>query len=215
MLTKKADANTKLVLIGESSVGKSSITMRITSNKYTDSTIPTIGSAFLMKHLKIGDKTIKIDVWDTAGQERFNSLVPLYYRNANVALVVFDVNSLDSFIKAKKWVQELEVQGPRSIMIILVGNKIDIDDNRRQVSSWDIKTYVNEKNFMYREVSARTGEGIDEMMEDIGHKVLDPSFSKPDTSIGFNSYNTSLLGGIGQPIIPEESAKRWYFCYYL
>ncbi|GMF02531.1 unnamed protein product [Ambrosiozyma monospora] len=116
----------KLVLLGEAAVGKSSLVLRFVSNDFQENKEPTIGAAFLTQRCTIGSKTIKFEIWDTAGQERFANLAPLYYRNAQAALVVYDITKPASFIKARRWVNELRENANKNIIIALVANKYDL-----------------------------------------------------------------------------------------
>ena len=95
----------KLVLLGEAAVGKSSLVLRFVSNDFQENKEPTIGAAFLTQKCTIGERTIKYEIWDTAGQERFASLAPMYYRNAQAAIVVYDITKPASFIKARHWLK--------------------------------------------------------------------------------------------------------------
>ena len=97
----------KIVLLGDSSVGKSSIVLRVCKDEYKEFQENTIGAAFLTKTLNIDTDTIKFEIWDTAGQERYHSLTPMYYRGSNAALIVFDITADASFAQAKKWIDEL------------------------------------------------------------------------------------------------------------
>ncbi|CAO1624565.1 unnamed protein product [Sympodiomycopsis kandeliae] len=120
---------TKLVLLGEAAVGKSSVVLRFVSNEFAENKEPTIGAAFLTQKCRLEDKVIKFEIWDTAGQERFHSLAPMYYRNAQASAVIYDVTKASSFEKAKSWVKELQRQANPNIVIALVGNKIDLLTN--------------------------------------------------------------------------------------
>lgn len=121
----------KLVLLGDSSVGKSSIVHRFVKDSFDELRESTIGAAFLSQTIKIKaeeqeeDVVIKFEIWDTAGQERYKSLAPMYYRNANAALVVYDLTQKDSLVKARSWVEELKNKvGDEDLVIFLVGNKL-------------------------------------------------------------------------------------------
>ncbi|KAK4057597.1 Vacuolar protein sorting-associated protein 21 [Microbotryomycetes sp. JL221] len=116
----------KLVLLGESAVGKSSVVLRFCQNDFQANKEPTIGAAFLTQRCRLEDKVIKFEIWDTAGQERFRSLSPMYYRNAQAAVVVYDVTKAASLEQAKTWVKELQRQANPNIVIALAGNKIDL-----------------------------------------------------------------------------------------
>jgi Ras-related protein Rab-5C/Rab family protein len=116
----------KLVLLGEAAVGKSSVVLRFVSNEFQPNKEPTIGAAFLTQKCRLEDRILRYEIWDTAGQERFHSLAPMYYRNAQAAIVVYDVTKASSLEKAKSWVKELQRQANPNIVIALAGNKVDL-----------------------------------------------------------------------------------------
>ncbi|KAF8973711.1 ras-domain-containing protein [Flammula alnicola] len=116
----------KLVLLGEAAVGKSSVVLRFVSNEFQPNKEPTIGAAFLTQKCRLEDRILRYEIWDTAGQERFHSLAPMYYRNAQAAVVVYDVTKASSLEKAKSWVKELQRQANPNIVIALAGNKVDL-----------------------------------------------------------------------------------------
>jgi len=113
-------------LLGEAAVGKSSVVLRFVSNEFQPNKEPTIGAAFLTQKCRLEDRVLRYEIWDTAGQERFHSLAPMYYRNAQAAVVVYDVTKATSLEKAKSWVKELQRQANPNIVIALAGNKIDL-----------------------------------------------------------------------------------------
>ncbi|KAL1955170.1 hypothetical protein VTO42DRAFT_8935 [Malbranchea cinnamomea] len=125
----KPSSSVKLVLLGEAAVGKSSLVLRFVNNDFQENKEPTIGAAFLTQKCSLPTRTIKFEIWDTAGQERFASLAPMYYRNAQAALVVYDITKPSSLIKAKHWVAELQRQASPGIVIALVGNKLDLTND--------------------------------------------------------------------------------------
>ncbi|SAM01405.1 hypothetical protein [Absidia glauca] len=116
----------KLVLLGESAVGKTSFLHRFVNEDFTEKREPTVGAGFLTKTYRVDDRLMKLNCWDTAGQERFHSLAPMYYRGAQAAIVMYDVTKQATFAKAKNWIRELQRQAPPHIVIALVGNKIDL-----------------------------------------------------------------------------------------
>ena len=121
----------KVVLLGESAVGKSSLVLRFVKREFHEFQESTIGAAFLTQTVQIDDTTVKFEIWDTAGQERYHSLAPMYYRGAQAALIVYDITSKDSFLKAQNWVRGLQRQANANIVIALVGNKLGNDYNLR------------------------------------------------------------------------------------
>ncbi|KAL8752505.1 MAG: hypothetical protein Q9199_005698 [Rusavskia elegans] len=125
----KPSSSVKLVLLGEAAVGKSSLVLRFVNNDFQENKEPTIGAAFLTQKCNLPHRTIKFEIWDTAGQERFASLAPMYYRNAQSALVVYDITKPTSLVKARHWVAELQRQASPGIVIALVGNKSDLSSS--------------------------------------------------------------------------------------
>lgn len=101
----------KLVLLGDMGTGKTSVVLRFVKGQFFDHQEPTIGAAFFTQILSLTEATVKFDIWDTAGQERYHSLAPMYYRGAAAAVIVYDISSMDTFVRAKRWVQELQRQG--------------------------------------------------------------------------------------------------------
>jgi len=171
----------KLVLLGESAVGKSSLVLRFVRDQFDDYRESTIGAAFLTQTVNLDDGTsVKFEIWDTAGQERYKSLAPMYYRNAHCAVVVYDITQTASLEKAKTWIRELQRQADPSIVIALCGNKTDLAE-RRQVSQEEAQKYAEEEGLMWGETSAKSGEGVTEIFHAIAKKLPlnAPAPSKP------------------------------------
>ena len=160
----------KLVILGEEAGGKSSIAQRFVNGKFTNLHQATIGALFLTKKIRHEDRIVKFEIWDTAGQERFHSLTPLYYKNANAAIVVFDVANLGSFERAKTWVNDLIEKANPGIIIALCGNKIDLEDSR-VVKKEDAEKYAEEIGSLYTEVSAKLDKNVNELFEKIVEKM--------------------------------------------
>lgn len=156
----------KLVLLGDTSVGKSCIVLRLVRDEFYNFQEPTIGSAFMTYNL---NDDVRFDIWDTAGQERYRTLAPMYYRCARVGLVVYDITKKDTFEGAKYWIQELNMNA-KNIIIILVGNKID-RENDRQVMFEEAKSYAEEQKIMFFETSAKKNINIKNIFTDIASKI--------------------------------------------
>jgi Ras-related protein Rab-5C len=172
----------KLVLLGEAAVGKSSMVLRFVNGEFHENKEPTIGAAFLTQKCALEEnKIIKFEIWDTAGQERFHSLAPMYYRNAQAAVVVYDVTKAASLDKAKSWVKELQRQANPNIVIALAGNKIDLvepeegsellTDSLREVPTEEAKAYALEAGLLFFETSAKKGEGVVNVFTEIAKKI--------------------------------------------
>ncbi|KAJ1645634.1 Vacuolar protein sorting-associated protein 21 [Coemansia erecta] len=125
----------KVVLLGEAAVGKSSLVLRFVNDEFQENKEPTIGAAFLTQKVRLDDTVLKLDIWDTAGQERFHSLAPMYYRNAQAAVVVYDITRSSSLDRAKSWIKELQRQANPNIVIALVGNKLDLASDSNENSN--------------------------------------------------------------------------------
>lgn len=182
----------KLVLLGEAAVGKSSIVLRFVSNDFSENKEPTIGAAFLTQRVNINDHIVKFEIWDTAGQERFASLAPMYYRNAQAALVVYDVTKPQSFIKARHWVKELHEQASQDIIIALIGNKIDLledDPDSRKVAQEEGEKLAEEENLLFFETSAKTAININEVFLKIGETI--PLKNSKDLNENLNGLNVT------------------------
>lgn len=120
----------KVVLLGEGRVGKTSILLRYTKGEYSDKQVSTLQASYLDKKLTVNGSQVQLSIWDTAGQERFHALGPIYYRDAAGALLVYDITDAESFNKVKNWVKELKKIVGNDIVIVIAGNKIDMEKNR-------------------------------------------------------------------------------------
>jgi len=161
----------KLVLLGESAVGKSSLVLRFVKGQFLEYQESTIGAAFLTQTVLLGDISVKFEIWDTAGQERYHSLAPMYYRGAHAAIVVYDLTNYDSFERAKAWVKELQRQGNPNIVIALAGNKLDLAGDGRKVSSEEAAKYAEENALLFMETSAKSAANVNELFVAIAKKL--------------------------------------------
>lgn len=160
----------KLVLLGESAVGKSSLVLRFVKSQFHEFQESTIGAAFLTQTVCLDDTTVKFEIWDTAGQERYHSLAPMYYRGAQAAIVVYDVTNADTFARAKNWVKELFRQASPNIVIALAGNKADLS-SKRVVDFEDASAYAEDNGLLFMETSAKTAQNVNELMVAIAKKL--------------------------------------------
>lgn len=150
--------------------GKTSLVLRFVKGQFYDYQESTIGAAFFTQVLSLNEATIKFDIWDTAGQERYHSLAPMYYRGAAAAVVVYDLTSMDSFERAKKWIQELKRQGNPNLIMVLVANKADLDTNR-EVENEVGEQYATENSLLFYEASAKSAQNVNELFYEIAKRV--------------------------------------------
>jgi Ras-related protein Rab-1A len=170
---KKYDYIFKLILIGSSGVGKTSILQRYIQKIFNDDYTCTIGVDFFMKSMKIDDKLIKLQLWDTAGTEKFKSITTGYYRGANAAFIVFDLTSRKSFESVSEWIENYyKYSNPDyERHVILIGNKSDLK-NERIITEDEIDDFVKLNKIKYFETSAKNGENIDECFLFIAEKLM-------------------------------------------
>jgi len=160
----------KLVLLGDSAVGKSSLVLRFVRGQFFEYQESTIGAAFLTQTVALNDTTVKFEIWDTAGQERYHSLAPMYYRGAAAAIVVYDITNRDTFQRAKQWVKELQRQGNPNIVIALAGNKSDLS-SKRKVEAEEAESYASDNGIFFMETSAKTATNVNELFVAIARKL--------------------------------------------
>lgn len=160
----------KLVLLGDTAVGKSCLVVRFVRDEFFEFQEPTIGAAFLTQTVALDDATVKFEIWDTAGQERYRSLAPMYYRGAAAAIVVYDITNPDSFTGAKSWVKELQRRGDPNVVIALAGNKADLE-SRRKVEFEEANSYAEENGILHLETSAKNANNVKALFVEIAKKL--------------------------------------------
>ena len=205
----KYDLTFKIIIIGDSGVGKSCLTQMATKNNFESNYQTTIGFEFFVLNIKIGDKIIKLQIWDTCGQEIYRSLISNFYRNASLAIMVYSVTDRKSFENLDLWYKELRTNSTSQINVFLIGNKIDLEEER-EVRSEEGETFKEKYELIkFIESSAKSGFNAlnifieaakllyDEYLQENKNKMVNDSYNNDDNadtkSIGENYGETSTL----------------------
>ena len=168
----------KVVLLGESGVGKTCIISRYVNNTYDEKSETTNGASYASKVIELEQykQSLRFDIWDTAGQEKYRSLTKFFYKDAAIAVLVYDITRRDSFEEVKNyWYEQLKTCGEKNIVIGLAGNKCDMFD-KEAVTEEEAKNFANEIGAQFQLTSAFKNMGIDDLFRMVGCKFLDPNF---------------------------------------
>jgi Ras-related protein Rab-18 len=195
----------KVLTVGDTGVGKSSMLLRFTDDSFDDHIQSTIGVDFKVKHMDVGSKRIKLTIWDTAGQERFRTLTSSYYRGAQGVVLVYDVTRRDSFENLEQWLKEVHMYSPNNgegVVKLLVGNKVDLAEDRRVPRS-EAEDWARNHGMLFLEASAKTKTGIRQCFMEVVNKIVEnPELlvntvpGKPKVTLKDNSRKSS--GGNGR-----------------
>lgn len=162
----------KLLLIGDSGVGKSCLLLRFADDTYTESYISTIGVDFKIRTIELEGKTVKLQIWDTAGQERFRTITSSYYRGAHGIIVVYDVTDEATFNNVKQWLQEIERYACEGVNKLLVGNKADLTGSK-QVDYEAAKQFADQLNIPFLETSAKDATNVEQAFLTMAKQIKD------------------------------------------
>ena len=179
----------KLLLIGNSSVGKSSLLYRFVDNSWDENFVPTIGVDFVrifyiynlyiqkLKTLEINGKKVKLQIWDTAGQERFKNITASYYRGGHGVLVVYDITDRESFTNLNSWLIEIEKNANKNVFKLLIGNKSDLEP-QRQVQFDEGKAFAESNGMKFIETSAKTDQKVKEAFETLTKEIIKDNLNR-------------------------------------
>lgn len=178
-------SDAKLVMLGSREAGKSSIVNRLIRDTFSDNITATIGTAFFSKTLQVQNKNVKLQIWDTSGSERYRALTPMYFQNADAAIIVYDITSPQSFYEVESWVKTLKEHGPEKIVVGLAGNKIDLNATRAVDVSAGKSCAEKYGIPVFMETSAKTGENVLKIFTDIVNCLLnsDQPRNKPTNAL--------------------------------
>ena len=187
----------KLIFLGDQSVGKSCILNRFLNDTFIENYQATIGLDFQSKNVQIENQDIHLLLYDTAGQEKFRSLIPMYTRDANIVLLVYDISNKDSFSHLPDWLKDLTNVNFDEVIFAIVANKVDLS-GKREVTAEEGQKFADEHNFIFQEISAKTGLGFSELFyKNIFEKIrtkFRPSGQQPASEINDIKFNIEQDG---------------------
>ena len=191
LISQDYDYLFKVLLLGDTDVGKSSLILRYTEETFNSKLVNSIGVDFKMKKKEIDGKIIKVQIWDTAGHERFRSITYSYYRGANAIIIVFDITDKKSFLSITEWLKQIEKHAKENVFKFLVGNKSDLAEERK-VTFEEAKEYADKHDLPYIETSAKEGININELFESSIKSFLSSNkYIGGDKNIKLNSQSTT------------------------
>ena len=184
MLTNSSNSSTqdyefifKVLLLGNSNVGKSSLFLRFVDDIWNDTFVPTIGVDFKIKTFEIDSQKVKMQIWDTAGQERFKNIFASYYRGAHGILLLYDVTDKDSFKNLSNWLIEIEKNASKNVLKVLIGNKSDLEE-KRVISFNQGREFADTYGLKFIETSAKKNLNVNEAFETLGRELMAASADK-------------------------------------
>ena len=206
----------KMILIGDTNVGKTNILSRYINNTFSEVTKSTVGVELGTKVEKINNKKIKVQIWDTAGQERYKSITKTYYKGAKGAFIVYDITKKDSFKNVDKWIQDLKEFGDEDTSILIVGNKSDLEENR-EVTIEEVKKKAEVYKVAYCETSALKSQNINYAFQTLIKLVAEKMENKKNEEDKYGNQSNVISTGVSleTKIIAEENRpknKQNYCC---
>jgi len=163
----------KLVIVGDSGVGKSSLLLRFADDSFNDTYLTTIGVDFRFRTLNVDGKNLKLQIWDTAGQERFRTITNAYYKGADGIIMVYDTTNQSTFDNMENyWMKEVESYGQEGVEVVLIGNKVDVKGSEEGVKRETAESYAKEKGMQFAECSAKTAEGVTDAFLELTRKLM-------------------------------------------
>ena len=213
------DLSFKIIIVGDQGVGKSCLAIKASRNYFEDFYSPTVGFEFVSFNVKVQEKIIKLQIWDTCGQEVYRSLISSFFRSASLAIIVYSIDTEDSFNNIEKWLNDIKTQSNPDIKIFLIGNKVDLEDKRRLTKEQGEQLCNDHKLAFFMETSAKTGFNVQNVFIQVAkelylqHEEIKNRVSRPGTMImPLPEDNNNNL--VKLEIEEEENTKRKKFCCF-
>ena len=213
--SEKKAPNIKVVLLGDSGVGKTCLITRYISETFEQNTASTNGASYASKNVNYDKlkKTITLDIWDTAGQEKYKALTKFFYKDAAIAILVYDITQKNSFESIKSyWYEQVKENGEKTVVLGIVGNKSDLYE-QEEVPENDAREFAQSIGAIFALTSAKMNTGVDALFEDAGNKYLDPSFQqKVMQEQEANKEEKGQKITLNQEEVKKEKKKKGGFC---
>lgn len=201
------DLHIKLLMLGDTGVGKTCLLLRYAYETFSTTFITTIGIDFKIKHIDLDNTRVKLQIWDTAGQERFRTITLSYFKGAHGILLVYDVIDRETFESIAEWLEQIKEHADAEVNVILVGNKCDVDD-KRQVSVAEGQALADEYSLQFFETSARNNINVDEAFRAIAKETKERLQKQEQPARGPRPEGTVRIGGSDADLQPENPRRR-------
>ena len=214
------DLSFKIIIVGDQGVGKSCLAIKASRNYFEDYYSPTVGFEFVSFNVRVQNKIIKLQIWDTCGQEVYRSLISSFFRSASLAIIVYSIDTEDSFNNIEKWLNDIKTQSNPDIKIFLIGNKADLEDKRRLTKEQGEQLCRDHKLTFFMETSAKTGFNVQNVFIQVAkelylqHEEIKNRVSRPGTLIMPINEENNNQNVVKLEIEEEEKTKRKKFCCF-
>ena len=211
------DLSFKIIIVGDSGVGKSCLSIKASRNYFEDFYSPTVGFEFLTFNVKVEDQNIKLQIWDTCGQEVYRSLISSFYRSASLAIIVYSIDNEESYINIEKWLNDIKTQSNPDVKIFLIGNKADLEDKRQVTKEYGEKFYKDHKLSFFTETSAKTGFNVQNVFIEVAkelykqHEEIKNRVSRPG-SMAPVPYTPEIPNNVSLETEENENVQRKKKC---